>query len=181
MKISDFITSIKNSYRAAIKKSANYQSPGQYRTIDINSETFEKIIRVVQNREVIDGVLPRGDEFIPLDVVGESFYQGDLTRLANGKPGSDCGWFAGLIIPEPRNEFDANAVAVYIIDPTLKPVEAFKVGYLPRELAAKTTRPITLKMLNDQEVVPILAKLTGGTGPSKPSYGVAAKIFWDFK
>jgi hypothetical protein len=153
----------------------------EYKTFEITGETFEKIIRVVENRSVEEGVLPRGDELTPLDVVGESFYQEDIAKLSKGQPGDKCGWFSGLLISEPRNEYDPNAVAVYLIDSSLPEIEAFQVGYLPKEVAAKVTDAISKKLLEDGQVVPILARLTGGEVLGKPNYGVVAKAFWNFK
>ena len=184
MGFKDFLSRAASAIKSAGEVSAQHrrhQEEPEYKRFELNEETFEKIIRVVQNRSVEEGVVPRGDELTPLDVVGESFYQEDIAKLAKGQPGEKCGWFSGLLISEPRNEFDPNAVAVYLIDASLPQVEVFQVGYLPKEVAAKVTHAISKKLLEDGQVVPILARLTGGEVLGKPNYGVVANAFWDFK
>lgn len=149
------------------------------RTFELNEETFRGVIRVVEGRETAPGVMSRGDELFPLDVVAESFYQEDLTLLANGKPGEECGWYSGFLITEPRNEYDPNAVAVYLIHKRQSELEVFKVGYLPKDLARKASKPISDRLLHQGEVVPILGRLLGGDAADKNFYGVAINAFWD--
>ncbi|MFZ2736649.1 MAG: HIRAN domain-containing protein [Burkholderiaceae bacterium] len=65
-----------------------------------------------------------------IDVVGESFYQGNLEALCGGKTKDGVEkQFVADLIPEDDNEHDKNAVRVDINGRT--------VGYLPREIAKK--------------------------------------------
>lgn len=66
-----------------------------------------------------------------LDVVGESFYTGNIARV--WKAVGDDTDVVGYLVPEPKNAHDKNAVAVCL---TAAPLFGFMtVGYLPRELA----------------------------------------------
>lgn len=63
------------------------------------------------------------------EVVGESFYQDNLLQIAGEKTDEskevEC---TALLVPEPENKHDRNAVAVYINN--------LKVGHLSRDDAA---------------------------------------------
>jgi hypothetical protein len=63
-----------------------------------------------------------------LEVVGESWYQAALWRLSGGTAGDKvrCDTVA-VLVPEPTNPHDPNAVAVHI--------DGYLVGYLPRVVA----------------------------------------------
>lgn len=108
-----------------------------------------------------------------LEVVGESFYQDNLQKIAGGKPGADLGWMSGFLVPEPFNEFDSNAVAVYVILESKEGFEGLKVGHLPKMMAARTQLEIGKKLAQEKKLVPLLVYLMGGT-PEKPNYGVDA-------
>ena len=98
-----------------------------------------------------------------LTIVGESNYQDSIALFKKG-------WSYGLLVPEQENEYDKNAVALYLID---SKYEIHKVGYLPKELAAKVSKPIINLLIGQGQVVPILAKVDGGTA-DKPHLGVFA-------
>jgi hypothetical protein len=98
-----------------------------------------------------------------LTIVGESNYQESIALFKKG-------WSYGLLVPEQDNEYDKNAVALYLID---SKYEIHKVGYLPKELAAKVSKPITNLLIAKGQVVPVLAKVDGGT-KDKPILGVFA-------
>lgn len=176
MKIWDFIKQV-----AKTAKDVSNNRAALYKSIELHQETFEKIIQVIEHRGVVDGVVPRISGPVHLDVVGEANYQEDLAGLAANKPGSEAGWFSGFLLPEPTNEFDANAVAVYLIDKTGPQLMVCKVGYLPRALAKEVSSVILEKIATEGEIVPILAGLNGGELPDRPAYGVNAQCFWDFK
>jgi len=90
----------------------------------------------------------------PVSAVGESQYQHVLRRIA--KSGRVC-W--ALLVAEPDNPFDGNAVAVHIQGKT--------VAYLSRTDAKRyQSRLRTLAT-----PMPVPAKLIGGTR-HKPSFGV---------
>jgi hypothetical protein len=179
MGIWDFIKDVSKTVKEA--RDSQTSETGQYRRVEFDQDTFQKVIQVIEHRAKVDGVIPRMTEPRHLDVVGESNYQEDLTTLAKNKPGSEAGWFSGFLLPEPMNEYDPNAVAVYIIDQTALELMVCKVGYLPRELAQQLSSILLEKIANQGDVVPILAGLNGGEPPECPAYGVNAQCFWDFK
>ena len=96
-------------------------------------------------------------------VVGESNYQESIALFKKG-------WSYGLLVPEQENEYDKNAVALYLIDSKF---EIHKVGYLPKELAAKVSKSIINLLVGKGQVVPVLAKVDGGSA-AKPNLGVFA-------
>lgn len=98
-----------------------------------------------------------------LPIVGESNYQDSLALFKRG-------WSYGLLIPEQDNPNDKNAVALYLIDSKF---EIHKVGYLPKELAHSVSKPIANHLVEKGQVVPVLAKVEGGT-KEKPNLGVFA-------
>jgi len=103
-----------------------------------------------------------------LDVVGESFHQDNLKNLFEKV---QDGWMAGLLVPEPLNPYDQNAVMVCAID--ADDFDVTQVGHLGREQAKKVQKKI-IKYLEGGAVIPVLMKLSGGT-PDKPTFGVIAR------
>ena len=94
------------------------------------------------------------DKSFPLFVVGESNYQGALRNLSRGhvKEGVKLEKLA-LLVPEPTNSFDKNAVLVMIDDK--------KVGYLSREDAIDFHK--SMVCLNRQgEIAAVDAIIVGG-------------------
>jgi hypothetical protein len=176
VKIWDFIKQVSKTVKELSDSRADLGT-----SIELHQETFQKIIQVIEHRAVVSGVVPRLSDPAHLDVVGEANYQEDLAELAKNKPGSEAGWFSGFLLPEPTNEYDPNAVAVYMIDKTGPELMVCKVGYLPRALAKEVSGVILEKIASEGEVVPILAGLNGGEMPDRPAYGVNAQCFWDFK
>jgi len=98
-----------------------------------------------------------------LTIVGESNYQDSIALFKKG-------WSYGLLVPEQDNEFDKNAIALYLID---SKYEIHKVGYLVKEMAKRVSKPIANLLINKGQVVPVLAKVEGGT-KEKPNLGVFA-------
>lgn len=74
-----------------------------------------------------------------LEVVGESHYQPELWAACRGTIGDRIRHsVVAVLVPEPQNAYDANAIAVQIDGTT--------VGYLPRDTAAMY-RPGLLKLM----------------------------------
>jgi hypothetical protein len=98
-------------------------------------------------------------------VVGESHYQ-DALRLTStictpseeGRPA-----FQAVLVPEPNNEYDGNAVAVYSTHG--------KLGYLSRENALEYREVFAEVRGRGADGGACRAFLNGGS-PDKPSYGV---------
>lgn len=98
-----------------------------------------------------------------INIVGESFYQDAISGFKGG-------WSYGFLVPDQQNPYDKNAVALYLIDKNFK---IHRVGHLPRDLAAKVSQPIANLLASEQKVIPVLAKVEGGTR-DKPTMGVFA-------
>jgi hypothetical protein len=97
-------------------------------------------------------VILRGGEEV--GVVGESHYQDALTAIAGGKhPESVSIPTQAVLMPEPENPYDPDAVAVYIA--------GRKVGHLPRP-AAKAYGPVGRRFAEQQQVGVCAATITGG-------------------
>lgn len=103
-----------------------------------------------------------------LQIVGESFYQEAIKKFKKG-------WSYGFLVPDQQNEYDKNAVALYLIDTDLM---IHKVGHLPKEVAAKVSKPIANLLVTKGQVIPVLAKVEGGT-KDKPTMGVFASAKTD--
>lgn len=166
-----------------LRKIAKFASSGFEDTsfFELNEESFKNIHEVIDQRATRPGVVSRQEDFREFEIVGESFYAQNLFQLTGGKPGKNAGWFSGFLLCEPSNQFDRNAVAVYLIDTSNSRYEALQVGYLPKDVAATVNRIIMSRLVNHGEVVPLLGKIFGGEGPEKANYGVSARVFWDFQ
>jgi HIRAN domain-containing protein len=98
-----------------------------------------------------------GDE--SLEVKGESFYQDSLWRVV-----AEIGREAPAILqPEPDNEFDPNAVSVW--------VAGLKVGHLGRDDAAIYQRAIQRLMKEAGQPVAVSARIFGGEA-GKPTLAI---------
>ena len=98
-----------------------------------------------------------------INIVGESFYQDAISSFKGG-------WSYGFLVPDQQNPYDKNAVALYLIDKNFK---IHRVGHLPKDLAARVSQPIANLLASEQKVIPVLAKVEGGTR-DKPTMGVFA-------
>jgi hypothetical protein len=110
-----------------------------------------------------------------VEVVGEGSYQGTLERVGGGKTGDGMRDHdqVALLLPEPANPYDANAVRV-IIQPSKPGQTMGKVGYLSREDAVGY-RPVIDRLAALGTVVACRASLKGGwdRGPAdRGSIGV---------
>jgi hypothetical protein len=96
-----------------------------------------------------------------VDVVGESHYQGGLDRIGGGRTGSGARVtdHVALLLPEPTNQYDENAVRVYL-QPS-QDGDAAIIGYLSREDAV-AYRPVIDRVAERGEVMLCRASLKGG-------------------
>ena len=143
--------------------------------IELTAELFEQVNAVMEMRGRLGEFV--SDERIPynpdakqsIDIVGESNFQDNLKKFKKGNP-SDI-WENGVLIPEPNNVNDPNAILLYLInnDYWIDPV-----GYVPRDLAAKLNRPLSNLMVAGK-ILPVLCKLVGGS-PEFPNIGVKAWV-----
>ena len=89
------------------------------------------------------------------DIVGESRYQKTLRSIAAGRlVAGETVVFAAYVVPEPENQYDHNAIAVY--------AEGYgPVGYFCRE-DAELYAPVAQELLRRNAVGVCEAELTGG-------------------
>lgn len=160
-----------------------YQAKAQSIKIDFPHELMKEIDEAIDSHSASANVLYE-DEMQFIDVVGEAQNQEDLIEILrrdehelddmeSDRQGSD--WYAGFLMPEPYNQFDANAVKVLLIDfdPEMGTYPIVQVGYLPKEQAKKVSKKVML-LLDEGKVIPLLMKITGGT-PEKPNVGVIVR------
>jgi hypothetical protein len=136
-------------------------------SIEIGPKLFKAIVKVMDDptgQSEDKQVAYSGRNFKQnLEIVGEVNYQQAIEQFKKG-------WSYGLLIPEQDNQHDKNAVALYLIDDKF---EIHKVGYVAKETAAKVAKPIANLLIGKGQVVPVLAKVEGGT-KEKPHLGVFA-------
>lgn len=103
----------------------------------------------------------------PLDIVGESHYQGSLNSICGGKneDGHEL-LVTAKVIPDFDNPYDSNAYRIEI--------EGKPVGYLARNIAAE------FKSLVGDRITVCPAVISGGwkRKGSEGSYGVKLDIDW---
>lgn len=101
-------------------------------------------------------------------VHGESYRQPTLretAKLAGDEDGERV--FRAILLPEPGNDYDPNAIAVYS--------DAGRVGYLPRERALDYQPVFTEIERQGARAGVCTGVLTGGV-PGKPSHGVVLRL-----
>lgn len=106
------------------------------------------------------------------EVVGESHHQQHLQALA-GKHGKDSAEVltTALLLPEPNNPHDKNAVRIYL--------SGKAVGYLPKDDAKAFLQRLTRRKLAKIAPTTCNAKIMGGFAlkdGSKASYGVVLNM-----
>ena len=84
---------------------------------------------------------------IYVKVVGVTF-EGRQEKIATLTRGKEC-----ILIPEPENRYDQNALAVWAQGET----ELLHVGYIPREMAA-----LLAPYLEGERITAIVYDITGG-------------------
>lgn len=94
-----------------------------------------------------------------LEVVGESHYQEEIRSVVQ-QIGREV---AAILVPEPDNSYDSNAVSVWIA--------GFKVGHLSRSDAEVYQTPIIRLMKEEDQPLALTGRIFGGE-PEKPSLGV---------
>lgn len=109
-----------------------------------------------------------------LDVVGESMYQDNLWRVIGdqAEPWQDRirVKITALLVPEPQNPHDPNAVAVWI--------DGFKVGHLPKEKASLYL-PGILAIQQEHGKPVALAGVIAGRGMSEDDEPGMLGVFLD--
>lgn len=118
------------------------------------------------------------EEQQPINNVGESFRQTEISSFCDGLPGEEMDWLAGFLLPEMANEYDKTAVAVYVLRLSESGIESdtpFRIlhgGYMDKESAKKVHKKI-LNLMGRSVFIPLLIRIQGGT-VDKPNYGVYA-------
>jgi hypothetical protein len=113
--------------------------------------------------------LPGIDGSFSVQIVGESYCQAALKALGGDRRlRGEFVAFTAVLVPDPRNQYDPNAIGVYISQ------GGPRVGYLSRDDAAKY-RDVGKGLTARKAVGLCRAKLIGGT-PDKPSIGVALDL-----
>ncbi len=139
----------------------------QITEVVLDSKFFEKIYAVVDQMPG-EGIEDKRiaysgrDNRQFIEVVGESFCQEDLRNFY--KPEK---WRYGLLIPEQENQFDPNAVAVYLISTPDQSDEnefgVYRVGYLNKNLAKQVSQKIANLLAQSGIVIPVLAMVKEGS------------------
>ena len=140
--------------------------------IELDSKLFEQVNSVIEHYKI--GVTDVRVPFDPdqkqaIEIVGESHFQETLQKYKGGNP--DDVWANGVLLPEPDNKFDANAVLLYLINDEywIDPV-----GYLPKGVAQEVNRPISNLLVKGQ-ILPVKCKLVDASG-TMPNIGVKAWV-----
>jgi hypothetical protein len=131
----------------------------------------------IENHEPTSRV-PYDEEQQPINNVGESYRQEQISLFCEGRPGEEMDWLAGFLLPEMANAYDKNAVAIYVIKPVASKDElanSFSIlhgGYMDKESAKKVHKKI-LNLMGKNQFIPLLIRIQGGS-QDKPNYGVFA-------
>jgi hypothetical protein len=138
--------------------------------IELDSKLFELVNSVMEMKGILSDVrVPYDSEQKQsIDIVGESYFQEALARY---KSIDSDAWANGVLIPEPENKFDPNAILLYLIN---NEFWIDPVGYLPKEIAQKMIRPIS-NLLAQGQILPVKCKLVNASG-TMPNIGVKAWV-----
>jgi len=115
-------------------------------------------------------------EVTPQEIVGESFCQELLGRIAASHAGEKMIVFVAVLLPEPSNPHDPNAIQVFAAD--VRRGNIGKIGYIPREVAPKILKIVTAVYGVGGRWPAFLAELRGGTAEA-PMYGVVLQLDLD--
>jgi hypothetical protein len=143
--------------------------------VDFDQDLLREIKDCVETHSGTARVL-YSDDMQFLDVVGEGFRQEDLRKLYNEVQES---WLSGVLMPEPLNPFDVNAVSVLVIQQVSNSMNlgnelnVIHAGHLKKEQASRVS-PKLINLAKSNQYVPILCKLVGGT-LDKPNLGLLAR------
>ncbi len=108
-----------------------------------------------------------------IEVVGESYHDENIRTLVSGGPGEAAGWIAGYLLPEPKNTYDKNAVAIYAIHRADGLWQGLHVGYMPAPIAKVKQREIKSILDFQGKIIPLLIIVKGGV-EEFPQYGIVA-------
>ena len=172
----------------------SHKSGGQFSVnVVFDDEILAEIDNAIETHMGSERV-PYGETKSPIHNVGESYRQDEIKDFCNGKGGDDMPWLSGFLLPEMANQYDKNAVAVYVIrnrsNAILKngalsvevlnlsenleindsPFQLLHAGYMDKDSAKKYHKKI-LDLLGKNQYVPLLIRISGGT-KEKPNYGV---------
>ena len=119
----------------------------------------------------VDVALFEPDRPSEIEVVGESHYRSNLDAVAGGKTvdGPARSDHTAILIPEPDNPYDRNAVRVYLV-PKDHPAGTVLVGYLSRSDAVRYRGPI-YRLARDGKLLACPAHITGGWKRSHSDVG----------
>lgn len=106
---------------------------------------------------MVSAVIYEGD--VGLEVVGESFYQAELTAIAAAR-GREV---VALLVPDPNNAHDSNAIEVR--------VEGIKVGHLSRDDATEYQSALIQLMRTTGKHVALNGRIVGGEA-ERPTLGI---------
>ena len=177
-----------------VELNSSHRGSGQFSVnVVFDDEIIAEIDSAIENHEGSERV-PYSETKTPINNVGESYRQEAIKAFCEGKSGDDMPWLSGFLLPEMANQYDANAVAVYVIknkrNANLKngavsvqvlstdenmnvddsPFDLLQAGYLDKDSAKKFHKKI-LSLLGKNQYVPLLIRVSGGT-KEKPNYGV---------
>jgi hypothetical protein len=102
---------------------------------------------------------------IDIEIVGESFHEDYIRALRRQYRDQD---FEIVLVPEPGNPYDANAVAIY--------VDGRPVGHLSRKMAT-AWQPMVMAAHAEGFIISGTASIWGGTS-DKPNLGVFGSATW---
>ena len=109
----------------------------------------------------------KGTKDFGFNIVGESPFQGALRKIRSSTCMAEDNNFEAFIVTEPENPHDFNACAIYI--------DAYKVGYLPRDAAANFVDQIAVQGVHGTSCFQLRATLVGGFG-TKLNIGVKVNL-----
>lgn len=139
--------------------------------IELDSELFEIVNRVIEsNGNFEDPRVPYVDSAQQyVEIAGESNYQDALSRYK--LPTQTESWANGILIPEPENRYDPNAVRLFLINDDYR---IDLVGYVTKELASLVSSDIT-KLQVAGKILPVKCLLIGGD-ETFPTIGIKAWV-----
>lgn len=119
-----------------------------------------------------------GDGEFDFPIVGESNYQDALETLCGGRTEDGAEFYCAVVlVPEPSNPHDRNAVAAFI--------KGHKVGYLSREVAADAVRAFrsarVLEGVAGAVIVGGWERPRKGRAPDRGHFGVRLDVAWPIK
>jgi len=173
---------------------SSHKSGGQFSVnVVFDDEILAEIDNAIETHMGSERV-PYSETKSPINNVGESYRQDEIRDFCNGEGGDEMPWLSGFLLPEMANQYDKNAVAVYVfrnrsnailkngalsvevlnISENLEindsPFQLLHAGYMDKDSAKKYHKKI-LDLLGKNQYVPLLIRISGGT-KEKPNYGV---------